>query len=332
MELGVRKISEGVFMLSLPMPFRLVHVNVYAFVNNGRVSLIDTGPNLPGVFPALEKYLGELGRAVPDIDRIFITHFHGDHCGLAGMVQKISGAAVYMRRIEYEKTNSDLDVMLGRMLSFYRREGMPEAVFGRFSGVLKMFREATIPFQTEKFLEPGMVEALDGLKLEVIGTPGHTAGQVAFFCRERGLLFSGDHVLPHITPNLSPDLANTSFHPLRSFIEALDSLKGLPVSMVYPAHGQPFPDLDRRIEEIKAHHEERKGLIMASVRAGTKTAYEVSGEIFGAEISDFDKFLALNETYVHLEQLEMESALQLNTVDGVDYFSVKYRAGTSPAL
>jgi glyoxylase-like metal-dependent hydrolase (beta-lactamase superfamily II) len=228
-----------------------------------------------------------------------------------------------MREIEYNRANIDPRAIIDRIEAFYRREGMPDEVFGMFAEILKSFRHATIPFKAQKFLEPGSVEVLDGIKLEVIDSPGHSAGQVVFFCRERGLLFSGDHVLPHITPNLSPDLLNPWFHPLRNFIESLESLKGLPVEMVYPAHGWPFPDLDRRIEEIKAHHEERKGLILASVSAGPKTAYEVSGEIFGADLPEFDKFLALNETYVHLEQLQMESAVQCQADKGLDIYSVK---------
>jgi len=323
LETGFKEISDDVFMLTLPMPFRLQHVNIYALIRDGRVSLIDTGPNFPGVLAALEKNLDGLGRKISDIDRIFITHFHADHCGLAGAVQEVSGAAVYMREIEYKRASTDSRALLGQLQSFYIREGMPDEVFGKFAGLLKMFRHATIPFKAQKFLEPGAVEDMDGMKLEVINSPGHTVGQVVFFSRERSILFSGDHILPHITPNLSPDIVNPWFHPLRSYIQSLESIKGLPVSMVYPAHGWPFPDLDGRIEEIKAHHEERKGLILKSVSAGPKTAYEISGDIFGPDISDFDKFLALNETYVHLEHLEMESAVQRQADNGRDIYSVK---------
>lgn len=323
MELGVKEISDGIFMITLPMPFRLEHVNVYAIVKRGRVSLIDTGPNFPGVLAALEQDLAGIGRKVSEVDRIFITHFHADHCGLAGAVQEASGAVVCMREMEYNRATVDPRSMIERLRAFYLREGMPDEVFEKFASLLKMFRYATIPFKAQRFLEPGTVEDLDGLTLEVISSPGHSAGQVVFFCRERGILFSGDHVLPHITPNLSPDLTNPGFHPLQSFIQSLEALKGLPVSMVYPAHGWPFPDLDGRIEEIVSHHEERKGLIEASVKAGPKTAYQVSQDIFGADISDFDKFLALNETYVHLDQLEMEKALRRKTQKGIDIYLEK---------
>ncbi len=322
MEVGVREISENIFMITLPMPFRLEHVNIYAHVRNGRVSIIDTGPNFQGVFPALKHNLGKIGMDVSAVDRIFITHFHADHCGIAGTIQDISGAVVCMREIEYKRARTDPGSMLDRLRLFYRREGMPGEVFERFAGLLKMFRHATVPFKADKFLEPGTVEDMDGLEIEIIDAPGHSAGQVVFFCRERGLLFSGDHILPHITPNLSPDLANLWFKPLGSFMRSLDAIKGLPASMVYPAHGLPFAGLDQRIEEIKAHHEERKTLVMDLVKAGPKSAYEVSGYLFGTEISDFDKFLALNETHVHLEQLEIDQAVKRQEVDGVEIYSI----------
>ena len=46
--------AEGIFMIVLPMPLRLKHVNIFVFLEEGGFSLIDTGPNLPGVMEALE--------------------------------------------------------------------------------------------------------------------------------------------------------------------------------------------------------------------------------------------------------------------------------------
>ena len=73
MNIGAREISEDIFMLTLPMPFRLEHVNVYAVVKNGHVSLIDTGPNLPGAFPTLERLLGEIGKKVSDVATMAVS-------------------------------------------------------------------------------------------------------------------------------------------------------------------------------------------------------------------------------------------------------------------
>jgi len=61
----------------------------------------------------------------------------------------------------------------------------------------------------------------------------------------KGILLAGDHVLPDITPNLSPDIFRLDYRPLKSFLESLGAIRDLPVRMVYPAHGGPFPDLRR---------------------------------------------------------------------------------------
>lgn len=315
-----KEISDNIFMLTLPMPFRLEHVNVYAVVGGGRVSLIDTGLNMPGVLPALEEDLEAIGHRISDIDEVFVTHFHADHCGLAGTIQGISGARVFMDETEYRRTRMEPEKIIGLMQSFYRREGMPPEIFGRISNLFRAFRNATVPFTADP-LVPGDRLKIKGLGFEVISTPGHSAHQVIFFCRERGLLFSGDHVLPHITPNLSPDLTNPSFRPLRAFIESLERISDLPVTMVYPAHGNSFPDLKGRVREIREHHEERKQLIIESVRSGAaKTAHEVSGEIFGGDLPDFDQFLALNETYVHLVELVSEGRLTHSEKNGIEFF------------
>ncbi len=52
------------YMITLPMPFRLKHVNIFAFLEEDGFTLIDTGPNLSGVLPALEVCLAQIDRRV----------------------------------------------------------------------------------------------------------------------------------------------------------------------------------------------------------------------------------------------------------------------------
>jgi hypothetical protein len=87
--------------------------------------------------------------------------------------------------------------------------------------------------------------------------------------------------------------------------------------MVYPAHGDPFPDLGKRVDEIKEHHAERTQLIVEAIRGEEKTAFEVSGDIFGTDLPEFDQFLALNETYVHLVELMDNGVVMAMEMDGL---------------
>jgi hypothetical protein len=87
-------------------------------------------------------------------------------------------------------------------------------------------------------------------------------------------------------------------------------MEALPVEKVYPAHGRPFSDLKGRIAAIYDHHLIRKRITYESVQRGPKTAYVVSQDIFGPDLPEFDQFLALNETYVHLLELIGEGLIR----------------------
>ncbi|HOW57777.1 MAG TPA: hypothetical protein PKZ12_07225, partial [Smithellaceae bacterium] len=44
-----------------------------------------------------------------------------------------------------------------------------------------------------------------------------------------------------------------------------------------------------------------------------KTAYLIAKEVFGEDLQEFDRFLALNETYVHLLELKIKGAVKEET-------------------
>ena len=70
------------------------------------------------------------------------------------------------------------------------------------------------------------------------------------------MLLSGDHVLPTITPHIWGIGAGVD--PLQRFFDSLARMHELDgVTMVLPAHGQPFNDLDGRVDAIRDHHLER---------------------------------------------------------------------------
>jgi len=308
----IREIAENFYMITLPMPFRLKHVNVVILVHNKGVALFDTGLNMSGSFSKLEDSLETIGKSVHDIDSIFITHHHVDHCGMAGRIKEISGAVIYMsetgRQIIENRKNEGLAIQ--KIKKFYIEQGLAEKTVDGLVGLLGHFKKGIFPFQVDECLDNDRKYFIGDTAFEVLPTPGHTRDHACFFFEKEGILLSGDHVLPEITPNLSPDLFCPEFRPLRSFLDSLTSIQDLPVSMVLPSHGAPFPNLKKRIEEMQEHHKERKGFALDSVKKGSKTTFQISMDIFGKDLSGFDKFLALNETYVHLIELIHEGLIE----------------------
>ena len=313
----IKEIAGDFYMITLPMPFRLEHVNVYVIVHDGRMTLFDTGLNTPETFATLEAGLKRIGRSIHDIDRIFITHRHGDHCGMAARIKAASGATILMSDVDHEfiRIAEDQDRLIAILRSFYLRHGLGDEALALLGSIFKSFSKMIGTFQLDHALRPGEIYTFGNRSCEVIAAPGHSRGQVCFFFRTEGILLAGDHILPDITPNLSPDLFETDFHPLECFLLSLTRMQNLPVTTVYPAHGRPFTNYIERIAEIKEHHRERKGLILASVRKGRKSTFEVSVDIFGEDLPDFDQYLALNETYVHLMELIHEGLVQEDVQD-----------------
>lgn len=323
MKKGVNAIAEGLYMLVLPMPFRLRFVNVFVLPEEGGFCLIDTGPNLPGVLPALESSLSELGLNLAGCRRILLTHFHMDHCGLAGIIAERSGASVELSAIE-EETIRDLartEEREARLRAFTRENGLDSGTLDRVIRAFALFRGAMAPLRATGTLAAGDRLSLGGRELQVVETPGHSRGHVSFHLPRESFLIAGDHVLPHITPNLSPDLMAPGFHPLESFLASLARVEGLAVEGVFPAHGRPFADLAGRIAQIRAHHRERSALALAALSQGPDSAFGVSRQIFGPIDSPFDRLLALNESYVHLLALEQGKQVRREDRDGLCLFS-----------
>ena len=100
-----------------------------------------------------------------------------------------------------------------------------------------------------------MIDA-NGRALEVVETPGHTRGHVVFYDTPSSLLFSGDHVLPTITPSIGFEPAMTD-DPLGAFLDSLAIVRARPDAMLLPAHGPVVPSAHDRVDELVEHHRVR---------------------------------------------------------------------------
>ncbi|MBN2687697.1 MAG: MBL fold metallo-hydrolase [Deltaproteobacteria bacterium] len=308
----IQEIGDHFFMLTLPMPFRLGHVNIFAIIHHKRVFLFDTGIHFPQTMPKLEEFLNELHLSPARVDRIFITHYHADHCGVAGEIKRMSGAQILASHAgnEIRQSQKNEGDVIAKIRHFYHEHGMPADLIHALTELFRHFRKATVPFDVDVCLDDGEICSIGDRSFKCITTPGHSRDHMCYYFPGEGILLAGDHVLPDITPNLSPDLFDRTFRPLKCFLDSLARIENLPVSKVFPAHGSPYTDLTGRIQAIRKHHEERKRLTLRALEHGEKTTFQVSHDIFGTDLKEFDEFLALNETYVHIIELVEEGLVE----------------------
>jgi hypothetical protein len=90
--------------------------------------------------------------------------------------------------------------------------------------------------------------------------------------RERKVLFTGDHILPVITPHVSY-MPDSDTDPLGDYIAGLETLRVLDVEHTLPAHEFTISNLEERVQELERHHEERNQFVLDALADGPKTAY-----------------------------------------------------------
>ena len=165
------------------------------------------------------------------------------------------------------------------------------------------------------FLKDGDAFSGNGYRLKVIHTPGHTAGSVCVYEPEQRILFSGDNMIKHITPNPLVDIRkyghqNSDYQSLPTFLESLDNISKLDVRYVFTGHGEYMEDMHQIISTYKAHHRQRMDLIWKALKKSSRPIYQLIDDVFPV-VPEGDIFLAVSEIAVHLEVLINEGRAEL---------------------
>jgi len=321
-------VADSVFRCPLPLPGDALRaVNAYLIRSYGGFLLIDCGWDRPETLERLRKALRDLGGGVESVRGIFASHVHRDHLGLAGQLRDESGAWVSLGRGDQATLQAfATDPGRARAASLER---LRQAAAMDVASRLRESRgddDGWRPPLPDVLLSGDEILLQDGHQLEVIPTPGHTRGHLCLFDAGRGILFAGDHVLPQITPSLGVELPDGS-SPLTSFLSSLERVRTLPASVVLPAHGPVFTDLQGRVEELLEHHRQRLQACLELVMEGAGTARQVAGALpwtrRGRPFSTLDPFnqmLAVFEAEAHLLVLAERGLVDRHVADsGVGY-------------
>jgi glyoxylase-like metal-dependent hydrolase (beta-lactamase superfamily II) len=307
------QVVDGIYRLELPMPFELRHVNVYLVRDGDGYTLIDTGLQTDESRQALEAKLDQLQISPKRIRRILITHIHPDHFGLAAELRRRSGAELVIHRLEValmEPRYARAEDLVHEVAAWLSKNGVPSKEAEFIKSASMAAREFVSVAEPDTLLEGAERVPVEGGGLIVTWTPGHSPGHCCFYWPERRLLFSGDHLLPKISPNIGLH-PQSGADPLTDYLGSLDRIRRLEVSLVLPAHGDPFTDHRARIDAIVQHHRERKDALVTLAAGGPQTGWELAGRLFKGvmERNVFQQRLALQETLAHCQSLAQEGRL-----------------------
>ncbi|MDP6100169.1 MAG: MBL fold metallo-hydrolase [Dehalococcoidia bacterium] len=326
------EIIPGIHQIKVPIPDNpLGFLNCYVLKGKSGWLMIDTGWYTQDAFNALEAGLKGMGLNFSDIETIVVTHVHADHYGLAGRIKQVSPSTKLMtHRWEGDLIESryikfaELRDKMGAVLALH---GVPQVDLDSLQSASMPVLEYVSVTMPDVSLYGGEVLSTGIFNLEVLWTPGHSPGHICLWESEHRILFSGDHILPEITPNISFHVQSGD-SPLADFINSLNKLRNLPATQVLPAHENIFANLRERIDQIKEHHEQRKEEIRGVIRQEPQNAWFISSQITWNipqpwdQFNSLDRRIAVTETIAHLEYMRWEGSVERLLQDGIIVYRV----------
>ncbi len=333
---GAWQVADGIHRIPLPLPMdALKAINVYVVEGDDGLTLIDGGWSIPVARELLDRSLRSIGSGFGDIKRFLVTHVHRDHFTMATVLGHEYGAEVALGIDEKPALELLHRASLGEIKGSPFLEVLRTAGAADIADLWEAGHDGELPAAADwafpdLWLEGDRRFEVGHRVIDAVHTPGHTPGHYVYADQAEGVLFAGDHVLPTITPSIGFTVPAVE-QPLGQFMASLARVRQLPDLRILPAHGPVAPSSYERVDELLAHHEERLGLCLASLRArGAVTSLVVAKDLGWTrheraydELDVFSQGMAAMETKAHLDLLVARGqATSADRADGVEYAAV----------
>jgi glyoxylase-like metal-dependent hydrolase (beta-lactamase superfamily II) len=320
----------------MPIPLSLInHINLWAVRDGNGWAVFDAGLQTGDTVEAWRRLFASDGAlSQGGLTRLFVTHTHPDHSGLAGWLTRKFGCRLWMTRMEY-LTSRVVAADVGRgvsadVVSFYRRAGWDhdaiEAYRAYFGGFGKYVHAP--PDSYRRVREAKSCSSGDHYHIwRVVVGAGHSPEHACFYCQKLKLLISGDRVLPRISSNVSVGPTEPDADPTSDWLASLDKLqREIPDDvLVLPGHNEPFRGLHARLDYLKRsqHHALDR---LRSALAQPRRAVDVFSQLFSRPIGPDPLLLdvATGESVAHLNYLlhRDEAEVELGA-DGSAWYRMK---------
>ncbi|KAB7761359.1 MBL fold metallo-hydrolase [Mycolicibacterium mucogenicum] len=315
---GCELITDRVVRVPLPLPLPgLTSVNAYLILGANEVTLIDPGWDWTPAETALCNALHGFGAGPSDVRQILVTHQHWDHYSLALRWSATYGAELMLGHEERHSIESFATVngVHPTQVGMLMTAGAPRLARA-VEGLRWESYELGIAFTApDRWLTDGDVIDCGGTSVVARFTPGHTRGHMVFDDVADGMVFTGDHLLPRITPSIAFERAPEAL-PLQSYLSSLELFLELPQSRMLPAHGPANQRTGDRAQELLDHHRQRLELVAEFVAAGPCTAFDVAAQMRWTRheraLGDLDvvhQMTAVLEVAAHLDLLATQHIL-----------------------
>ncbi|MBT2565243.1 MBL fold metallo-hydrolase [Arthrobacter sp. ISL-85] len=309
----VERLSGEVWSIPVPFPDNPMRYTLsYLLLGDGDAVLIDPGWDSDAGLEYLVAGLRQAGLGLADLTGIVATHFHSDHLGMAARLRTATKAWVALGDKEMRRLTEPEDPDL--ILRTHREElalwGVPHNRLDEVAmnhQTLTHLRNLADP---DLRLAHGTLVPAKGLHLRVVTTPGHSPGHICLVDEPHAMIFSGDHVLPRISPHIALELPGPA-NPLADYYESLDLIAFEDAMEVCPAHEYRFSGMQRRVAQLIEHNRERSAEVLRVLeKHRPSTVWGIARHLTWSRgwesLQAFSLRLAVSETASHVVYLRSQ--------------------------
>lgn len=309
-------LSPGLWRIALPFPSPLRFSFSYLLRTGNGIVAIDSGWDLDDGWALFQAGLARAGASLEDLRGVVVTHAHPDHYGLTRRIQEETDAWIGLHPAEQRQLvpgPGDREKRVNDIEQWLIGCGVPaDQLDDVMADRDRLLTELCPNLPTLDLADGDVIPDTDG-ELVAIHTPGHTPGHLVFHDRSRDVLFTGDHLLPRISVNVSARPTSDS-DPLGDYEKSLDALTPYRDALAAPGHEWAFDRMESRIRDVRFHHDARLAEVLDAVASGARTAWEVAQTVtWSRPFETLDargRRSAVGETASHLVRLERSGALQ----------------------
>ena len=304
----------------MPTPYGVGPVNAY-LVDADPLTLVDAGFQTQESQDTFVDQLRVAGHEVTEIERVLITHGHPDHYGLVPWLQEMGIEVHFPERELARMTGPGMRMHFGRLLL---QTGMPLDLLMQMDEHRKKDPRPRLDIESLHPVRDGQTFTFHDFELEAHHVPGHSGGHFVYFEPESRMLFAGDQLLPHVSPNplLEPSLEDHTERrrSLVDYLETLERFRKMDPTIAYPGHGDPIVDVIALIDSTIAQHVERKREVLDLLTDRGQSPYELAQQLFPG-VKGYDIFLSVSEVVAHLDLVDDDGGAVLEERDGITYYS-----------
>ncbi len=259
-----------------PSPFTFHGTGTY-IIGEGRVAVVDPGPDMPEHVDALRAALGD-----EEISHILVTHCHLDHSPACRALREFTDAPTYA----------------------FGPHGAGRAGADAGGPEVQVEEGADVAFRPDHEVRHGQVLEGDGWSVECVYTPGHTSNHMCYALREERTLFTGDHVMAWSTSVISPPDGDMS-----AYMDSLALLLERDDVRYWPTHGPAVEDPKPFVRAYMEHRRERERQIISCIDEGVHRIRDMVPRMY-SEYPEFMYPAAARSVYAAVVYLVDQGRLQ----------------------